>query len=128
MPILSNILLETRKDAVKIAATDLDHGIQTEVPAKVTRGGAITLPARLLTEIVANLPSAEVQVSTKEGSHEVEVECGRVSYELIGLPAADFPLMPEPDGASIASLDAGLLRAMIRQTHLRYPRTKPEYS
>jgi DNA polymerase III subunit beta len=116
MPILSNILLETRKDAVKIAATDLDHGIQTEVPAKVKRGGAITLPAKLLTEIVANLPSADVQISTSEGSHEVEVECERVTYDLIGLPATDFPLMPEPESASVASLDASLLRTMIRQT------------
>jgi DNA polymerase-3 subunit beta len=116
MPILSNILLETRKDSVKVAATDLDHGIQTEVPAKVQKGGAITLPARLLTEIVANLPAADVQISTGNGSHEVEVECDEVSYDLIGLPASDFPLMPEPESAPVAGLDAALLRTMIRQT------------
>jgi DNA polymerase-3 subunit beta len=116
MPILSNILLETQKDTVKIAATDLDHGIQTEVPAKIRKGGAITLPARLLTEIVANLPVADVQIKTNEGSHEVEVECEQVSYKLVGLPASDFPLMPEPEGAVVTSFDAALLRTMIRQT------------
>jgi DNA polymerase-3 subunit beta len=53
MPILSNVLLETQKDGVKFAATDLDHGIQTTISATIKKGGAITLPARLFTEIVA---------------------------------------------------------------------------
>lgn len=116
MPILSNILLETKKEAVKLAATDLDHGIQTEVPATVKKGGAITLPARLFTEIVANLPSAPVQVQVGNGGRAVEVRCERVAYDLVGLPAADFPLMPEPEAAPVATIDAALLRAMIRQT------------
>ena len=116
MPILSNILLETKKDAVKLAATDLDHGMQTEMPATVTKGGAITLPARLFAEIVANLPGAPVQIKVGDGGRDVELRCERVTYELVGLPAADFPLMPEPDSAPVATVDAGLMRAMIRQT------------
>ncbi len=116
MPILANILLETRKDAVKLAATDLDHGMQTEIPARVKAGGAITLPARLFAEIVANLPSADVQLSVADGTTEVEVLCESVTYDLMGLPAADFPLMPEPEAAPLASIDAGLLRTMVRQT------------
>jgi DNA polymerase-3 subunit beta len=116
MPILSNILLETRKDAVKVAATDLDHGIQTEIPAKVGRGGAITLPARLLTDIVSNLPVAEVQIKTGDGTNEIELECESVTYGLVGLPATEYPLMPEPDATPAASVDVGLLRTMVRQT------------
>ena len=116
MPILSNILIETKKDTVKLAATDLDHGIQTEMPATVKKGGAITLPARLFAEIVANLPGAPVQIKVGDGGRDVELRCERVSYDLVGLPAADFPLMPEPDSAPVATVDAGLMRAMIRQT------------
>lgn len=116
MPILGHILLETRKDAVKLAATDLEHGIQTEMPATVQRGGAITLPARLLSEIVANLPDAPVQIQADEAASAVVVQCERVTYDLRGLPASDFPLMPEPDAAPVATVEASLLRAMVRQT------------
>lgn len=116
MPILGNILLETRKDAVKLAATDLDHGIQTEVPAKVKKGGAITLPARLFSEIVSNLPSEPILIKVGESGTDVEVQCDRVTYDLVGLPATEFPLMPEPEAAPVATVDAVLLRAMIRQT------------
>lgn len=116
MPILANILLETKQDAVKLAATDLDHGIQTTMPATVKKGGAVTLPARLFSEIVANLPAAPVHVKVGEGGRDIEVQCERVTYDLMGLPASDFPLMPEPDSAAVATIDAGLLRTMIRQT------------
>lgn len=116
MPILSNILLETKKDAVKLAATDLDHGIQTTIPATVNKGGAVTLPARLFTEIVANLPSALVQMKIGDSGRDIEVQCERVVYELVGMPASEFPLMPEPDTAAVVRVDAGLLRTMVRQT------------
>jgi DNA polymerase-3 subunit beta len=116
MPILSNILLETRNDAVKVAATDLDHGIQTEVPARVGQGGAVTLPARLFAEIVANLPAAQVHFRVGESGTGVEVQCEAVTYDLVGMPAADFPLMPEPESAPVATVGAGLLRTMVRQT------------
>lgn len=116
MPILSNMLIETKKESIKLAATDLDHGIQTEIPAAVKKGGAITLPARLLTEIVSNLPNAPVQLKLADNGRDIEVQCERVTYDLVGLPAADFPLMPEPDSTTVVALDAGVFRTMIRQT------------
>src|SRR4030065_88788 len=63
MPILSNILLESTKDGVKLAATDLELGIQTMVPARVKKGGAIPLPAGLLRGMVGQTAFA---VSTDE--------------------------------------------------------------
>ncbi|MGI0015806.1 MAG: DNA polymerase III subunit beta, partial [Nitrososphaera sp.] len=116
MPILSNILFETKKDTVKLAATDLDHGIQTEILAVVKKGGAVTLSARLLAEIVSNLPNAPVQLKLADNGRDIEVQCERITYHLIGLPATDFPLMPEPDLTTVVTIDAGVLRTMIRQT------------
>jgi len=97
MPILGNILLEAVPDAVKLAATDLELGIQTTVPATVRRRGAITLPARLLQEIVSNLPEGRVELRVEENSTQAEVLAENVTFEIHGLPAADFPLMPEAD-------------------------------
>jgi len=116
MPILSNVLLETQKDGVKFAATDLDHGIQTTIPATIKKGGAITLPARLFTEIVANLPAAQVQIKVDENGRNIELQCERITYDLVGIPASEFPLMPEADTAVVASVDGSLLRTMVRQT------------
>lgn len=116
MPILSNILLETTKDGVKLAATDLELGIQMMIPASVKKGGAITLPARLLTEIVNNLPAAPVHLRVEEGGTQAEIQCEETVFEILGLPATDFPFIPEPDATVVVALEAGLLRGMVRQT------------
>ncbi len=116
MPILSNILLETTKDGVKLAATDLELGIQTTITAAVKKGGAITLPARLLTEIMNNLPGAAVQLQVADGGTQAEIQCEETVFEILGLPATDFPFIPEPDATVVATVEAGLLRGMVRQT------------
>src|SRR5579864_3860176 len=73
MPILGNILLETTKDGVKVAATDLELGIESYVAAKVKEGGAVTLPARILTDIVSNLPAAPVELVVAEGESKAAI-------------------------------------------------------
>src|SRR3972149_893948 len=116
MPILSNILLQSTKDGIKLAATDLELGIQTIVPASVKKGGALTLPARLLSEIVSNLSAATVEFRVEEGGRQAEIRCEEAVFEILGLPATDFPFIPEPDATIVATLEAGLLRGMVRQT------------
>lgn len=116
MPILANLLLETTRDGVRVSATDLELGIRTEVPAQVDRGGMVTLPARLLTEIVSNLPAAPVEIRVEEGASQAEILCERSAFEILGLPAGDFPRLPDTEVDPVCRVDAGLLRGMIRQT------------
>ncbi len=116
MPILGNILLETTKDGVKVAATDLELGIEAYVAAKVKEGGAVTLPARILTDIVSNLPESPVELVVAEGESKAAITSESVKFEVLGLPATDFPLLPTGDGDVQVKMDAGLLRTMIRQT------------
>src|SRR5437667_61929 len=46
MPILGYVLVETKKDGMKLTATDLELAMQVEVAAEVKQGGQLTLPAR----------------------------------------------------------------------------------
>lgn len=116
MPILGNILVETTKNGAKMAATDLELGIEAYVAGTVTEGGAVTLPARILSDIVTNLPEAPVEVVVAEGESKAVITSENVRFEILGLPAADFPLMPSGEGNVVVKFDAGLLRTMIRQT------------
>ncbi len=116
MPILGNVLLEASEDRVKLAATDLELGIESYVEATVAEDGAVTLPARILTDIVSNLPEGDVEIRVPEGESRATITCEKVRFEVLGLPAADFPVLPSSDGDVLVRLDAGLLRTMIRQT------------
>lgn len=116
MPILGNILIETAKDKIKLAATDLELGIQTEVPATIRTGGAITLSAKILGDIVSNLSETSVEIKLGENGTQTAIHCEDAEFEIPGVPATDFPLISDPDVSLVATMDAGLLRAMVRQT------------
>src|SRR5690606_923894 len=94
LPVLANILLEATKDGLRLSGTDLDISVGTTVPASVDQEGAITLPARKLAELVRELPSAGIRVTT-QGEQRVTIECGRSKFKLLGLPREEFPAFPQ---------------------------------
>ncbi|HET7583992.1 MAG TPA: DNA polymerase III subunit beta [Gemmatimonadaceae bacterium] len=93
LPVLSNILIETTDRGIRVSATDLDMAVSTEVAADVDNAGAITVPAKKLAEIVRELPSAPVKLSST-GEQRVTLECSRSRFRLLGLPRDEFPSFP----------------------------------
>ena len=93
LPVLSNILVEATKDGVRLAGTDLDIAVSTVVSAEVEAEGAVTLPAKKLVEIVRELPSAAIGISSA-GEQRVTLECGQSRFKLLGIPRDEFPSFP----------------------------------
>ncbi|HWQ14651.1 MAG TPA: DNA polymerase III subunit beta [Roseiflexaceae bacterium] len=116
MPILGYLLLETQKNGLRLTATDLELAIQVDLDAEVKKGGQITLPARIFTEIVGNLPDAMVEIKHEEGASQVEITCEASAFEILGLPAGDFPALPRGEDSEVAAIDADMMRTMISQT------------
>ena len=67
LPVLGNILIEARGSQLRLAATNLEIGINCWIGAKVDDEGAITVPARLLSDFVNSLPPerVEMELSTR---------------------------------------------------------------
>ena len=83
IPILSNILLEADGDRLVMTATDLELGIRCSCPAKVSKPGAGTIPARKLLDYVRLLPDSEIQV--KFGDNQwANLLCGRSRTRIAG--------------------------------------------
>lgn len=116
LPILGNVLLEPGGDMLRLAATDLELGIERLVPARVVEPGPVTLPAKTLSEIVGVLPEADVTVAADAGSGEVVITCRRSEYRIHGLPAEEFPVLPEVSADASFAVPERELREMIRQT------------
>lgn len=93
LPVLGNLLLETTERGLKVSATDLDIAVTTEVVADVESEGAITLPAKKLSEIARELPSAPVRIAAS-GEQRVNIECSQSRFRLLGLPKDEFPSFP----------------------------------
>jgi len=115
LPILSHILLQSEDNALRLIATDLELGISCRIPANIEEGGALTAPARTLTEVLANLPESDVALSVDK-SHTVRVHCDRSDYKILGLPAEEYPKLPEVKDAVAFSIPQARLKEMIRHT------------
>lgn len=92
LPILSNILLRTEGNRLLVAATNLEIASTYYIGAKVVKQGAVTLPARLVSEFVASLPKGTIELSTK-GAH-MTLKSGTYQSVINGVDADDFPELP----------------------------------
>ena len=62
IPILANVLLEAAEGKVRLLATDLEVSLRSTCDASIAKGGALTLPAKKLFEIVKALPDTDVRI------------------------------------------------------------------
>src|SRR5438309_6770660 len=93
LPVLANILVETTDRGIRLSGTDLDIAVTTEVAADVEAQGAVTIPARKLSEIARELPPSPVKIAAI-GEQRITLECGRSRFKLLGLPRDEFPSFP----------------------------------
>ena len=93
LPILSNVLLRAEEKSITLTATNLELAMTFRVRGKVEEDGAMTVNAKLTTDVVGLLPKDRVDVQTS-GS-EIEIKCRGSSTKVRGMDAAEFPLIPE---------------------------------
>ena len=115
-PVLANVLLTADAGTNRLSLTgfDLNLGIQTSLAASVETSGAITLPARLLGEIVSRLASdSPITLATEEAGEQVQLTSLSGSYQMRGLPADDYPELPMVEsGMTLKLQPAGLVQAL----------------
>ncbi len=116
MPILAHVLINTEKDGIVMQATDLEIGIKGFYPAKVVSKGSVTVNARKLFDILRALPDLEVHL-TREENDWVSLNCGKSHFRLPGLPASDFPKLPEYSETALMEFSGAKLKEMIRKTY-----------
>src|SRR5215213_10067394 len=115
LPVLANILVETTDRGIRLSGTDLDIAVSTEVAADVETQGAITIPAKKLSEIARELPPSPVKVATS-GEQRVTLECGRSKFKLLGLPRDEFPSFPATKFTESWRIKSGDLQKLISHT------------
>jgi DNA polymerase-3 subunit beta len=116
LPVLSNVLLATDGGRLKLAATNLEVGITHWIGAQIQEEGAVTVPARLLADVVGNLPNDRVTLTLDARTQTVKVECGRFTSNIKGIEAEEFPTIPTiAEQEPTATLPPEVLREAIDQ-------------
>ena len=114
LPILSNILIKTDNNRLCVAATNLEIASVYYIGAKVTSEGSLTIPARLASEFVNQLPKSNVDL--KVDSTKLHIASGNYKSTINGTVADEFPELPTIEPKSTLVLPASLLKQAIAQT------------
>src|SRR3990172_515056 len=115
LPQASHVKIETDEGRLKLVATDLMMATTCWIGAQVEEEGAVTVPARLLTDFVTSLPNERIDLTVPARGRQVHISCARNEATMAGMDAADFPPVPAvADGLSL-TLEPKTLRKAISQ-------------
>ncbi len=115
LPVTQNILLATDQGRLKLTATNLEIAITTWVGGKVEAEGALTIPARILTDFVSSLPEGQVEIVMTTKPLGIHLACGRFEGRVLGTDAEEFPPIPTVEGGVGITIAPKALRSAIEQ-------------
>ncbi|BCA55240.1 DNA polymerase III subunit beta [Nitrospira sp. KM1] len=115
MPILSNILIEAKQEGAEIVATDLEIGMRGLYKASVQQAGGITVSARKLYEIVKEVPTGDIELTSGD-NHWTTIQAGKSQFKIVGLPSSDYPALPTIEREGLTPLAGAGLLELIRKT------------
>ncbi len=103
---LSGVQLAAEGGRAELRATDMEVALRVPLQATIVRDGTVVLPARLLLDVVRQLPGGGVSLELRPAEQDVEVVSGPAKFHLRTLRAEDFPTLPEPGGDEVVDVPA----------------------
>lgn len=115
LTILEGILFSVSNNNLLLRSTDLEIGVEVNIPANVELDGDIVLSSSIIGELIRKMSGSDVFFESDE-YHQIKIECLLSNFTLKGLSAEEFPAFPEIMEDHIFSIDASVLRELIRGT------------
>lgn len=108
LPVLLNLLIETKDGKLKLGSTDLEIGIEINITATIIEEGGVTVPARTFTELINSLSDTTVTLQTTGNSLEVISKKTKSTFQTISKD--DFPKLYDEPGELTAVMQEPDLR------------------
>ncbi len=115
LPITNNVLLATDEGRLKLVATNLEMAVSCWIGAKVEAEGAVTVPAKLLTEFVASLPADKIDMALAPKGKTLNLKCARFEARISGVDAKDFPPIPRLEDGIVTKVELAALKQAVAQ-------------
>lgn len=100
VPILSNILLTAGKNGLILKATDLELGIEINIPAKIEAEGSTTVPGKEFLEVISTLPKDKITLELIKDTLVLQCRGSKVSFNTIAME--EFPGLYKKKGDVVA--------------------------
>ena len=92
LPILGNILLTASKTKLNVSSTNLEISVSTSVGAKIEKDGEISIPSKIISEVVQNLPKETLELESEK--EHLKISSSAFSSDVLGMNTSDFPKVP----------------------------------
>ncbi len=107
LPILKCVMIETGDNNITVKATNLDLGIEIQIPVKVTEKGKVSIPGNILNGFLSNVGN-EKSITLETIENNLHVSTSKNSTIIKSLSSDEFPSIPRiesPSGFNITSED-----------------------
>jgi len=111
LPVLSNIMIASDKDRIKLVATDLESSVSVWIDGKIDEEGAITLPARTFLEYVQSAGGATIKIDVENQDARLIGEGNNATIK--GIAADEFPVIAPIKNENPFQIEANTLKEAI---------------
>ena len=102
LPVLSCILIEIKGRTATFKSTNLDIGIEIEIPVKSDGDGIIAVPAHILSSFVSQIYDQNQMVHMETVSGNIHINSSKSKGVIKTVPPEDFPSIPKvTDGEEV---------------------------
>jgi DNA polymerase III subunit beta len=108
VPILSNVLLTAIDNAIRVRATDLDITLEQVFPAEISEPGSVTVPAKLFSGYLGNLPAGIMELAGTPTRASVKWE--KSNYDFHAMPPDEYPPLPSSVKGTTFAIDGRTFR------------------
>ena len=117
LPILDDFLFNISDNELKITASDLETTMIVTIQPDLVEGmGEVTIPARLLIDILKNFPDIPVSFNIDEATLAIEITTGEGRYKMVGHKSDEFPQVPVLEESSKWEIPADVLACGFEKT------------
>jgi len=116
LPILDNFLFEIVGNQLTVSASDLETTMRTSFPVEANEEGKIAIPAKLLLDVLKNLPDQPCTFLVDKTSYSVEIAYDNGKSRMIGYNGDDFPRVPTIEKSSKINVAGELISKAISKT------------
>lgn len=115
LPILTGILFNVKDNKLILSSTDLEMSIKCELDISGKSSGSIVIPARLISDVLRNLPEAVVKFNSDTSNNQILLQCEKSMFNIKVLPPEDFPKIPELEEGGLIKVDGKEFVEAIKQ-------------
>lgn len=126
LPILQNFYFKAAIDGLLLRATDMEKYIEIEIPCKIIMEWAITVNARMFSDIIKSIEEKEVEISVDQKTQVMTLKSAKDNFEINGIAASEYVALPEVPNENTLSVETQLFAEGVAK--VEYAVTEKNFS